>query len=92
MEVSRLGVESVLQLPAYPTATATQDLSLLWDLPHSTWQRWILNPLNEARSEPALLWTLVRFRFVNTEPQQELLDVLCTHCSCSLAHSATPAG
>ena len=31
MEVSRLGVESELQLPAYTTATATWDMSHVWD-------------------------------------------------------------
>ena len=31
MEVPRLGVESELQLPAYTTATATQDLSRACD-------------------------------------------------------------
>ena len=48
MEVPRLGVESELQLPAYTTVTATQDLSLVFNLHHSSWQRWILIPLNEA--------------------------------------------
>ena len=32
MEVPRLGVKSELQLPAYTTATATLDLSCIWDL------------------------------------------------------------
>ena len=42
--------ESELQLLAYTTATATWDLSLIWDLwCHSLWQRWIFNPLSEAR-------------------------------------------
>ena len=49
MEVSRLGVESELQLQAYATATATLDLSYICDLRHSLWQRWILNLLSEAR-------------------------------------------
>ena len=48
MEVPRLGVQSELQLPAYATATAMQDPSLIWDLHHSSWQRWILNPLSKA--------------------------------------------
>ena len=39
MEVPRLGVESELQLPAYVTAIAMQDLS------H------ILNPLSQARDQ-----------------------------------------
>ena len=34
MEVPGLGVESELQLPAYPTATATQDPSRICDLHH----------------------------------------------------------
>ena len=46
MEVPRLGVESELQLPAYARATATPDLSHVCIQHHSSWQRWILNPLN----------------------------------------------
>ena len=50
MEVPRLGFESELQLLSYTTATATQDLSLVFDLQHSLlWQYQILNPLSEAR-------------------------------------------
>ena len=49
MEVPRLGVESELQLPAYPRATATRDPSHVCSLHHSSWQRRILNPLSEAR-------------------------------------------
>ena len=49
MEVPRLGVQSELQLPAYTTATATQNLSCVWDLHHSSWQCQILSPLSEAR-------------------------------------------
>ena len=40
--------------PAYTTATAVQDPSLVYDLHHSLRQRRILNPLNEARD-----WTQV---------------------------------
>ena len=36
MEVPRLGVESELQLLAYTTATATRDLSHIYDLHHSS--------------------------------------------------------
>ena len=39
MEVLRLGVELELLLPAYTTATATQDLSLMCNLHHSSRQR-----------------------------------------------------
>ena len=49
MEVPRLRVESELQLPAYTTATATQDLSHVCDPHHSSRQRQVLNPLSEAR-------------------------------------------
>ena len=51
MEVLRLGVESELQLPAYSTAIAMPDLSLICDLHHSSRQCWILNPLREARDQ-----------------------------------------
>ena len=51
MGVPRLGVQSEPQLLAYATATATatQDLSCMFDLHHSPRQRRILNPLREAR-------------------------------------------
>ena len=61
MEVPGLEIESELQLLAYATTTATQDLSCVFDLHHSSRQRWILNPLSKARIEPATLWFLVRF-------------------------------
>ena len=38
-----------LQLLACAMATAMWDLSHICDLHHSSWQRWILNPLREAR-------------------------------------------
>ena len=38
MEVPRLGVKLELQLLAYAIATATQDLSLICDLHHSSQQ------------------------------------------------------
>ena len=49
MEVSRLGVELELQLPAYATATARPDPSC------SLWQSQILNPLSKARHWTHLL-------------------------------------
>ena len=57
MEFPRLGVKSELQLMAYTTATATamQDLSLVCDLHHSSWQCWILNALIEARDQTSIL-------------------------------------
>ena len=48
MEVHRLGVESELLPPAYARATATQDLSRVCDLRHSSRQRQIFYPLSEA--------------------------------------------
>ena len=74
MEVPGLGVESELELPSYTTATATAtaawDLSCICDLCHSSWQRWILNPLSEARDRTCLLLDV---RFVSAEPHWELL-------------------
>ena len=53
MEVPRLGTESELQLPAYFTATAVQDLSRIYDLYHSSWQHQMLNPLDgSVTTEP----------------------------------------
>ena len=46
-EVPRLGVK--LELPAYPTATVTPDLSCICDLAHSSQKHQILNPLIEVR-------------------------------------------
>ena len=55
MEVPGLGVELELQVPAYPTATATPDPSCPFDLHHSLWQRQILNPLSDARDRTHIL-------------------------------------
>ena len=49
MEVPGLGIESEVQLPAYTTAIAMQDLSYICDLHHSSGQDQILNPLSGAR-------------------------------------------
>ena len=54
-DVPKLGVEVDLQLPAYTTAIATQDLSCICDLHHSLQQCWILDPLNEARARTCIL-------------------------------------
>ena len=55
MEVSRLGVELALQLPADTTATATLGPSLDCNLHHSSRQRQIFNPLSEARDGTCIL-------------------------------------
>ena len=49
MEVSRLGVECELQLPAYTIATAIPDPSHVCFVHHSSRKHQILNPLSEAR-------------------------------------------
>ena len=46
---SQAGVLLELQLPAYDRTTETQDLTRICNLHHSSWQRWILNALSEAR-------------------------------------------
>ena len=53
--VPRLGVESELYPPAFATATATQDLSLICDLHSSSRQHWILRLLSEARDWTCML-------------------------------------
>ena len=55
MEVPRLGVELEMQLLAYATATATWDLSHVYDLHYSLWQHRILNPLSEAGDRTHIL-------------------------------------
>ena len=55
MEVPRLGVKLDLQLLAYTTATATQDLSCVCDLHHSSRQHGIFNPPREAREQTHIL-------------------------------------
>ena len=56
-----------LQSLAYTTATATPDPSHIYDLHHSSRQRWILNPLSEARDQSLVLMILVGF--ITAEPQ-----------------------
>ena len=51
MKVARLRAKSELQLPAYATATATPHprSNHVYNLYHSSWQRWISYPLSEVR-------------------------------------------
>ena len=63
MEVPRLGAELELQLPAYATATATWDPSLICDLHHSSWQHQILNPLSKAKDPTCNLMVPSWIRF-----------------------------
>ena len=62
-EVPRLGVESELQLPAYTTVTAMPDVSHICVLYHSSWQRWILKPVSEARDRTCNLMVSSQIRF-----------------------------
>ena len=55
MEVSRLGIESELQLLAYATATPTPDLSDICDLHFTLQQGGTLNPLSEAKDQICIL-------------------------------------
>ena len=63
VEGSSLGIESELQLPAYTSATATQDPSSICDLHHSSLQCQILNPLSKARDQTHSLMVLSQIRF-----------------------------
>ena len=60
MDVPRLGIESELQLLAYTTVTARQDLSHVCDLHQSSQQHQLLNPLNEARHPNCILMDISR--------------------------------
>ena len=62
MEVPRLGVHSELQPPAYTTATATPDPSLVYNLHHSSQQCQVLN-LSEARDRTLNLMVPSRIPF-----------------------------
>ena len=68
MEVPRLGVQLELQPPAYATTTAMPDLSHIYDLHHSSQQRWIFNPLSEARDRTSnlIVPSWIRFRCTTT--------------------------
>ena len=61
-----------LQMPAYTTATAMQDLSCFCDLHLSSQQHQILNPLSKARDGTCILWDASQIR--STEPRQELQE------------------
>ena len=63
LEIPRLGVQLELQLPAYTTATATQDPCCISDLHHSSQQCQILNLLSEARDQTCNLMVPSWIRF-----------------------------
>ena len=61
MEALRLRVELELQLLAYTTATATLDLSCIFDLCCSLGPREMLNPLSMAWGQTHILRDSIRF-------------------------------
>ena len=63
MEVPRLGAESKLQLLAYTTARATQDLSHVCNLHHCSQQQQILNPLSGAKDLTRILMDTSRVHY-----------------------------
>ena len=65
-EVRRLEVQLKLQLLAYTTGTATQDLSHVYNLYHSSLQHQIFNPLSKTRDRTCIL--MDTSRVVTTEP------------------------
>ena len=76
IEVPSLGAESELQPLAYTTATAVPDPSHVCDLHHTSWQRWILNPLNEARNRTCVLMDTSQIHFhwgMTGTPQLKIL-------------------
>ena len=73
MEVPRLEIESELQLLAYTTATATPDLSHVYDLHGSSQQCRIFNPRAGPGIKPTSSWILVGF--LTARPQWELPDM-----------------
>ena len=73
MEVTRLGVESELQLLACATGTAMPDLSGVCNLHCSSQQHRILNPLSKARDWTPILMDTSWVCYIIAEPQGELL-------------------
>ena len=63
MEVPRLGAELELQLPAYATATATQDPSHVCKLHHSSQQHQIPKPLKTTRNQTSNLMDTSQIHF-----------------------------
>ena len=68
MEAPRPGVQLELQLPAY--ASAMPDLSHVCDLYHSSWQRWILNPLSEALD--GTIKKAIKTKFPTVNPEEKI--------------------
>ena len=73
---SQARIQLELHLPAYTTATAMQDPSHICDLPHSSWQLQILNPLSKARDWTCIFMdtSQIRYNWAKTgTPSHKLL-------------------
>ena len=82
MEFPQPVVESELQLPAYTTAPATQDLSHICNLHHSPWHHQILNASSKARDRTGNLmvpsWIHFRCTTVGTPDVMFSCDAVLT--------------
>ena len=76
MEVPGLQVELELELPAYKIATATPDLSCICDLHDRSQQRWILNPLSEARDHTCILMNTSRVLILLSHDRNSIMFLL----------------
>ena len=83
MELPRRGIESELEPPAYTTAIATQDPSCVCKLHHSSGQRYILNPLSDARDWTCVLMdtSQIRFWWAMTGTPEDHFIYVCV-CMC----------
>ena len=79
MEVSRLEVESELQLLVYTIATTMQDPSCICNIHHSLWQGQILNPLSEARDQTCNLMAPSQIHFRCTTMRTPISKILNHH-------------
>ena len=79
MDIPRLGVESELQLPAYTTATAMLDLSLICNLHPSSQQRQVLNPLTGARNGTQVLMDTSQVCFCGAMTEAPSRNLFASH-------------
>ena len=88
MGVPDLGVESELEPQAYARATATSDPSHVCDLHHSSWQRWILNPLSKARDQTLICrdTSRVHYYWAKTGTQITFSFNTCPHSTPATTH------
>ena len=76
----RLGIKSVLQLPAYATARAAQDLSHICNLYHTSWRCQILDLLSEVRNRTHILMDISWVHFHCTTTGTPNQHVYLLHC------------